>query len=147
MGVSLGSLKNYDNNYSSTPSANQDGLVLNGTTVSNIYPFDAQGKQVSVRLYDQEGNPIALQLEDCETTYGRADRSTTSNLFPHRIVTPDESGNVEEQNCKDSDRAPFIPPPAPATTTTPSATPSTRPTTPTASATTPGVTMTVQPTR
>jgi hypothetical protein len=144
MGMSFGSLNNYDNNYRSTPSANQDGLVLNGTTVSNIYPFDAQGKQVSVRLYDQEGNPIALQLEDCETIYGRADRSSTSNLFPHRIVTPDESGNVEEQNCKDSDKAPFIPPPAPATTT---ATPSTRPTTPTASATTPGVTMTVQPTR
>ncbi len=136
MGASFGFLNNYDD-YSSTPSSyNQDGLVLNGTPVSNIYPFDAQGKQVTVRLYDQEGNPIALQREDCETNYGQVDRSTTSNVFPHKTVNEDASG--DQQDCKDSDKAPFVPPPAPAITT---ATP-----TPTASAR-PSVTLTVQPTR
>jgi hypothetical protein len=133
MGASFGFLNNYDN-YPSTPTSyNQDGLVLNGTPVSNIYPFDAQGKQVSVRLYDQEGNPIALQREDCETNYGQADRST-SNVFPHKTVTEDSSG--DEQGCKDSDKAPFVPPPPPAVTTP-------TPTTPAR----PSVTLTVQPTR
>ena len=135
--ASFGFLNDYDD-YSRTPTSyNQDGLVLNGTPVSNIYPFDAQGKQVSVRLYDQEGTPIALEREDCATNYGQVDRSTTSNIFPHKTVTQDGSGG--EQDCKDSDKAPFVPPPAPAT-----ATPTSSPTT---SAKTPGVTMTVQPTR
>jgi hypothetical protein len=140
MGASFGFLNNYDNRYSGTPASyNQNGLALDGTTISNIYPFDAQGKQVSVRLYDQDGNPIALERDDCATQYGNVDRGTTSNVFPHRVVTPDESGNVDEQNCKDSDKASFTPPPAPATTTTPTATPTTTPR--------PSVTLTVQPTR
>ncbi|MEI8410448.1 MULTISPECIES: DUF1700 domain-containing protein [unclassified Kribbella] len=144
MGASFGFLNNYDNTYSSTPTSyNQNGLALNGTTINNIYPFDAQGKQVSVRLYDQDGNPIALERDDCDTQLGRVDSGTTSNVFPHRVVTPDEAGNVDAQNCKDSDKASFVPPPAPATTATQSVTP-------TASASTsgrPGVTLTVQPTR
>jgi len=144
MGASFGFLNNYDD-YSSNPASSytQQGLALNGTTVSNIYPFDAQGKQISVRLYDQEGNPIALPREDCDTQNGQIDPTTTSNVFPHKIMTPDESGDVDGDTCKDSDKAPFVPPPAPATTTPPTATP----TTPIASAKTPGVTMTVQPTR
>ncbi|TCO19183.1 putative membrane protein [Kribbella steppae] len=154
MGASFGFLNNYDN-YSSNPASyNPDGLVLNGMTIGNIYPFDAEGKQVSVRLYDQDGNPIALPREDCDTQNGRVDPSTTSNVFPHRILTPDESGTVGEENCKDSDKASFVPPPAPASTITPTATPTETPTstpgasTPAAS-TTPraSVTLTVQPTR
>jgi hypothetical protein len=142
LGASFGFVNNY-NDYSSNPASyTPDGLVLNGTAVSNIYPFDAQGKQVSVRLYDQEGNPIALPREDCDAHNGRVD-ATTSNVFPHKVVTPDEDGNIDGENCKDSDQAPFIPPPAPATpststpTTTPTPSPSTRP----------SVTLTVQPTR
>ncbi|TDD21010.1 hypothetical protein E1218_21565 [Kribbella turkmenica] len=161
MGASFGFLNDYGD-YSSSSSYTPDGLVLNGTPVSNIYPFDAQGKQVSVRLYDQEGNPIALRLEDCEASYGRTDRDSTSNVVPHRVITGDESGNFgEEPNCRDTDKAPFVPPPAPATATpaptptgTPSASASSTPTgttpTPTpAPGTTPrpAVTLTVQPTR
>ncbi|GAB2665081.1 HAAS signaling domain-containing protein [Kribbella swartbergensis] len=142
MGASFGFMNDY-RDYSSPATFTQDGLVLNGAPISNIYPFDAQGKQVSVRLYDQEGNPIALPREDCETNYGNVDRGTTSNLFPHRTVTPDEFGNVDEQNCKDTDKAPFVPPPAPATSTTPTTTPTTTP----ASTPRPSVTLTVQPTR
>jgi hypothetical protein len=146
VGASFGFLNNYDD-YSSNPAAyTPDGLVLNGMAVSNIYPFDAQGKQVSVRLYDQEGNPIALPRQDCDTHNGRVDPNTTSNVFPHKIVTPDEYGNVDGENCKDSDNAPFIPPPAPATQTTPpNSTPTTTPTP--SPSTRPSVTLTVQPTR
>jgi hypothetical protein len=151
MGASFGFLNDYDR-YSSQPSSySPDGLVLNGMTIGNIYPFDAQGKQVSVRLYDQDGNPIALRRDDCNAQYGQVDPGATSNVFPLRVVTQDESGVTDEQNCKDSDKAPFVPPPAPATTSSPSpsATPTATPTsTPQASATPrPSVTLTVQPTR
>ncbi|WP_433164557.1 HAAS signaling domain-containing protein [Kribbella sp. CA-247076] len=154
MGASFGFLNDYRG--SGTTNYVPDGLFLNGTPVSNIYPFDAQGKQVTVRLYDQEGTPIALRPEDCEATYGRVDHDTASNIFPHRVITPDENGSYgEEGNCQDTDAAPFVPPPAPATPIpTPSAgrtpTPGTPTPTPPTSATTtprPGVTLTVQPTR
>ncbi len=149
MGASFGFLNGYDDYSRGSTSYSPDGLVLNGMTIGNIYPFDAQGKQVSVRLYDQDGNPIALRRDDCESQYGRVDRATTSNVFPLRVVTPDESGTVDEETCKDSDEAPFVPPPPPATTSFPSATPTVTPTsTPQASTTPrPSVTLTVQPTR
>jgi hypothetical protein len=149
MGASFGFLNDYDR-YSSNPSSYRpDGLVLNGMTIGNIYPFDAQGKQVTVRLYDQDGNPIALRRDDCDSQYGQADPSTTSNVFPLKVVSPDESGTVDEQTCKDSDKAPFVPPPAPATTTTPSTTPTVTPTSTPQASTTPraSVTLTVQPSR
>jgi hypothetical protein len=130
MGASFGFLNNYgDYSSSSTPST-PDGLLLNGTPISNIYPFDAQGKQVSVRLYDQNGAPISLELRDCKSYF--TGNVITSNTFPLPVMT---DGQVEEQDCKNSDKAPFAPPPAPATATPTTRTPSVTPT------------LTVQPTR
>ena len=127
-----------------------NGLTLDGNQVSNIYPFDAQGKQVDVRLYDQDGNPISLALQDCAANYGPNGRDAASNLFPQAVVSPDENGYADPENCTDTTKAPFVPPPAPATRTTPTPSqgPSDKPTptSPTAKPT-PGVTLTVQPTR
>lgn len=148
-GASFGFLNNYNDYRARTGNYEppSKGITVNGTPVSNIYPFDAQGKQVSVRLYDQDGNPISLELQDCATNFGQQPRDTTSNLFPQAVVVPDENGNVGPENCKDSTKAPFVPPPAPATRTT-SPTPSAGPTTSKPPSTpTPGVTLTVQPTR
>ncbi|TCC23286.1 HAAS signaling domain-containing protein [Kribbella sindirgiensis] len=147
VGASFGFLNNY-NDYRGSARGYEPptkGVVVDGTTVSNIYPFDAQGKQVAVRLYDQDGNPISMELQDCATSYGQASRDTTSNLFPQVVVVPDENGDTSPDNCKETTKAPFVPPPAPATRTT-SPTPTVAPTTvkPTG---TPGVTLTVQPTR
>ncbi|MET9269895.1 hypothetical protein [Kribbella sp. NPDC003557] len=138
-GASFGFLNNYNDYRGSARNYEppSDGITVNGTPVSNIYPFDAQGKQVSVRLYDQNGQPISLELQDCATNYGEQSRDTTSNVFPQAVVVPDENGDVTAENCKDSTKAPFVPPPAPATPTTPK--PSGTPT--------PGVTLTVKPTR
>ena len=141
-------------NSSYNPPSN--GLTLDGNQVSNIYPFDAQGKQVDVRLYDQDGNPISLALQDCAANYGPNGRDTASNLFPQAVVSPDENGYADPENCKDTTKAPFVPPPAPATRTTPTPsqgpsdkpTPTVKPTaTPPAPRPTPGVTLTVEPTR
>ncbi|MEV0284376.1 hypothetical protein AB0H36_09695 [Kribbella sp. NPDC050820] len=143
MGASFGFLNGYDD-YSGRSASYQDGLVLNGTPVTNIYPFDAQGKQVPVRLYDQDGSPISLRKQDCATYFDNAD--ATSNSFPLPVMIDDGAG-MEPRTCKDSDKASFSPPPAPATTTTPSA--STTPSVSTKPTTTPStsVTLTVQPTR
>jgi uncharacterized membrane protein len=135
------------NDYRGSSSSNYNppaGLVLDGRNVSNIYPFDEQGRQVKVRLYDENGQPINLPLQDCAADFGQSS-GAVSNLFPQAVVSPAPEGTVDETDCKDTDKAPFIPPPAPATT--PAGTPS--PVTPTSKPTPqkPGVTLTVSPTR
>ncbi|WP_327639260.1 hypothetical protein OHB24_13060 [Kribbella sp. NBC_00482] len=157
VGASFGFLDNYNDYRGSSGSYEPptNGVVVNGSTVSNIYPFDAQGKQVAVRLYDQDGKPISMELQDCATNYGQEARDTTSNLFPQAVIVPDENGDIGPDNCKDTTKAPFVPPPAPATRTT-SPTPSAGPTassTPSVVPTTakptgtPGATVTAKPTR
>jgi uncharacterized membrane protein len=83
MGASFGFLNHTGVRHgSSAYNPPDDGLRLNGTPVSNIYPFDAQGKQVEVRLYDQDGNPIDLDRQDCAEAYAPGQRGSTSNRFP-----------------------------------------------------------------
>ena len=164
MGASFGFLTNYDDYRGSSSSYTQPqlaGLQFNGSEVSNLYPFDAQGKQVSVRLYDQDGNPINLPMQDCAANDGRRGQELDSNVFPQAVVSPDENGNSDEWTCKDSTKAPFVPAPVPnpsatpaptptaTSTTKPSARPSSKPT-PTAnvsSAPLPSVTLTVKTSR
>ena len=163
-GTSFNVFSSHYNDYSPDPSSYQgtsNGVMVDGNQVTNIYPFDAQGKQIDVRLYDQDGNPISLPLQDCTANYGENRRDTTSNLFPQAVVSQDENGDVDPDNCKDTSKTPFVPPPAPATQTTPTSTPTAKPSsgpsvkpssTPTTSAPSvttprPGVTLTVQPTR
>ena len=140
VGASFGFLDNYNDYRGSSGSYEPptNGVVVNGSTVSNIYPFDAQGKQVAVRLYDQDGKPISMELQDCATNYGQEARDTTSNLFPQAVIVPDENGDIGPDNCKDTTKAPFVPPPAPATSPTPT---TVKPTG------TPSPTLTVKPTR
>jgi hypothetical protein len=153
-GTAFGVFSNYNDYRGGSSSYNppSNDLTLDGNQVSNIYPFDAQGKQVVVRLYDQDGNPISLPLQDCATNYGSGNRDTTSNLFPQAVVSPDENGNSDPENCQDTSKAPFVPPPAPATRTepTPTPAPTAKPSsgpTPKPSPPRPGVTLTVQPSR
>ncbi|MDX2971127.1 hypothetical protein PWY87_08105 [Kribbella solani] len=133
-GASFGFLKNY-NDFRGHPTRTAqaqpvDGLTLNGVTVSNIYPFDAQGKQISVRLYDQDGNLIALDPQDCANAFGSS-RREPSNLFPQAVVTPDANGYSGPDNCKESTKAPFPPPkPLPTKATSPTPKPTARPSTP-----------------
>ncbi|MFG1906704.1 HAAS signaling domain-containing protein [Kribbella sp. NPDC048928] len=155
MGASFGFLDTYGTRHGgSAYNPPDNGLRLNGTPISNVYPFDAQGKQVSVRLYDDDGNPIDLELQDCAAVYGQARREGTSNLFPQPVIVPDENGVVtDEENCKDTTKAPFTPPPVPATTPTqtpptpapPTVTP--KPTKPSIPHGTPTATLPVKPTR
>ena len=157
VGTSFNVFGNYNDYRGSDSSYNppSNGLTLNGNQITNIYPFDAQGKQVDVRLYDQDGNPISLELQDCAANYGSTTRDTTSNLFPQAVVSPDENGYAGQENCKDTTKAPFVAPPAPAIRTTPTPGPSQAPTDkptakpspPASRPSTPGVTLTVAPTR
>lgn len=124
-GGGLNPFNNY-NTYSNnqpTQYASTAGLSLNGGEITNIYPFDAQGRQVSVRLYDQDGKPLDLRLQDCAAHNDPVTRAYEEiNQFPLRAVVPDQYGSIDPDNCKDSDKAPFIPP---AVSVTPPTTPST----------------------
>lgn len=158
-GTGLFSMRYYDSS-SSSRSTYQDGLALDGRPIDNLYPFDEQGRQVSVRLYTESGDPVNLPLRGCDPDYGRD--PSVSNLFPLATADPETTGNYdpetgEQVNCVETTKAPFVPPPAPATPTkpTPTPTPGSTPTptpkpTPTPSGkptTTPssGVTLTVPP--
>ncbi|TCM49352.1 hypothetical protein [Kribbella sp. VKM Ac-2568] len=150
---------------SGTDYAYASGLTMDGNRIENIYPFDEQGRQVKVRLYDQDGKPLKVEIQDCVGYWGTDPSSTRpseSNQFPQAMILPDSEGNTSADNCKDSDKAPFIPPAAPVsspptatTTPTPSAGTSTKPsTTPTTSPSAsapnsprPSVTLTISPTR
>jgi hypothetical protein len=146
-----------------------NGLSLDGTSISNVYPFDEQGRPVKVRLYDQDGKPISLPLQNCAVNSNIGGSDSVSNLYPQAVVQPTDGPTQTDENgnditpCKDSDKAPFVPPPAPATTpttgptTTPLSTPTAKPSTPGAtskptptpptSTGKPGVTLTISPTR
>lgn len=142
--------------YHNDPASNYavGGLALDGQRIDNIYPFDAQGRQVSVRLYDQNGQPISVQPEDCAAIYGsNVSTEPTSNLFPQPALMKGADSAGDAESCKDTTEAPFVPPPLPASTTpsagtTATTTPSTKPT-PTAPTSTPrpGPTLTISPTR
>ncbi|GAA1537391.1 DUF1700 domain-containing protein [Kribbella lupini] len=131
------SMRNYDRG--SNTSAYQDGLVLNGSPVENLYPFDEKGQQVSVRLYTENGSPVNLPVRDCSANYGNDQRIT--NQFPLTTVDPDSMGTYDPETgepvgCRESTKAPFVPPPAPATPT--KATPTPTPGAPTTSGPTTG---------
>ncbi|TDO33762.1 hypothetical protein EV643_13129 [Kribbella sp. VKM Ac-2527] len=119
----------------------QNGLTLDGEQITNIYPFDEQGRQVKVLLYTQSGAALRLDLQDCATLYpGTESHSGVSNFFPLPEVQHDPNGTTDAENCKDSTKAPFTPRLAPTTTPTPTpSTPSPKPSS--------GVTLTVSPTR
>jgi hypothetical protein len=157
-GSGLFSMRYYDN--SSSTSSYQEGLVLDGESIANLYPFDEQGRQVSVRLYTENGRPVNVPVNDCASSSSRG--QSVTNLFPLSVIEPssDESYDPEtgaQVNCRQTTKAPFVPPPAPATPTTPTPTPTagTTPTGPTAGPTTgpttgptatPSVTPSVKPT-
>ncbi|MFI5732658.1 DUF1700 domain-containing protein [Kribbella sp. NPDC051587] len=159
--------RDYNNSGSSNYNPPEQGLTWNGKEVSNLYPFDAQGKQTSVALYTQDGEAITLPLQDCLTENNSNNNNASpgnSNIFPHPVATyptpPEETGTETEPPaepvCTDNSKPPFAPPQFPNLTPTPTPTPTppaaSKPVpTPTPSgkptAGKPGATLTVQPTR
>ncbi len=105
------------------------GVYANGTQVWNIYAYDAAGQLLhDVRLYDQDGAPLALGLSFDSTKKQTLDSGgqPVDNAFPYRYLDP-VTGEVA-----DPDAGPPItaPPLLGTATATPTATP-----TPTGSAT------------
>nr|WP_238355285.1 hypothetical protein [Kribbella sandramycini] len=141
----------FSNGYPSSSSSHtpNDGLRLNGMQITNIYPFDAQGKQTSVLLYDQNGEPIRIDSrENCDWVQGT--NSHIENQFPYGVIPPDALVDSAD-NCRETTVAPFTPPPIVFQTPTPppaspTPTPSAKVTPPPASGK-PSATLTVQPSR
>jgi hypothetical protein len=116
---------------SSSPSQGESGLVSNGNTVTNIFPYDAAGNPLTgVQLYDQDGQPLEIGPDDrsaYDDTTGQASELIPGspagsaprwNAFPmQRRLVDDETGTP----------GPIVPVPLPLTgvpTVVPTATPS-----------------------
>jgi hypothetical protein len=76
--------------------ASQQGLWLNGAEVTNIFPYDSQGRPLTgVQLYDAEGQPITLtEWFVGPNVYPRSDQEPITppdvpGLQPTADVTPD----------------------------------------------------------
>lgn len=111
VGVSQFANGSYDNRSSDSVSA---GLAIDGQPITNIYPFDAAGRPVKVRLYDQSGQPINLPVQNCAATWDPdANGSGLTNLFPQPVVVQD-GDDYPDNSCQESDEPPFVAPPMPA---------------------------------
>jgi hypothetical protein len=98
------SSSNYDN--TSDAFSAPIGLSLDGETVSNVFPYDAQGRPLTgVQLYNQNGHPLEIGEQD---RYYSNDAAGTSgdlapgsgqgtpprwNVFPLQVRLTDENGN------------------------------------------------------
>lgn len=98
----------------------EPGLAVDGQPITNIYPFDAAGRPVKVRLYDEKGQPINLPVQNCAASWGDSDSTEpgVTNLFPQTVVVQDQDGFSDPDKCRETDKPPFAAPPMPATPTT-----------------------------
>jgi hypothetical protein len=118
----------------------QLGLRQDGREITNIFPFDAQGRPLrDVYLVDQDGNPIRPTRYDRPEVRAQLPRDAAGNeignLFPQRQVEVDPFTGEQ----RPAPTPGFQPPPtttpapsttaAPTTTTTPSTTTGTAPST------------------
>ncbi|GAA1256341.1 hypothetical protein GCM10009657_34610 [Oryzihumus leptocrescens] len=75
----------------SYPQAPQQGVFNQGETVRNIYPYDASGHLLTdVRLYDDTGRPLDLQLGQDPNRRAVFDRTgqPATNAYPYRYFEP-----------------------------------------------------------
>lgn len=76
----------------SVPDNSNDGLTENGSQVSNIFAYDAQGNPLTnVQLFDQDGKPLDLS-GDPGASYGYGDNDTVT--VPNDSVTGRPGWNV-----------------------------------------------------
>ncbi|MCG8917516.1 hypothetical protein L6E12_17165 [Actinokineospora sp. PR83] len=108
------------------------GLTYDGSTVTNLYAVDAQGKPIPVfYLYDQDGTPLRSYSSTCNSR-GGLHSEDTSNRYPQPEVDYGRYG------CVESTTMPFVPlppvagpsptPTAPSASTAPTPPPSAAPT-------------------
>lgn len=91
-----------------------DGLVYNGSSLSNVYAVDAQGRAIpEFYLYDEEGNPLNVDRAACSYETEPPSREEPRNRFPQPRVEYGRTGCVEETGL------PFMPlPPVSGSVTT-----------------------------
>lgn len=69
------------------------GLVLDGKTVANVYPYDAHGRPLAgVQLFDQDGHPLAVSAEPtCPKGTERENQSSETDLSEEIVACHDGS--------------------------------------------------------
>ncbi|ANY08216.1 HAAS signaling domain-containing protein [Pseudonocardia sp. HH130630-07] len=102
-----------DDEAQNTQPVYQNGLVQDGEIVSDVRPFDAQGRPLSgVYLFDQDGTPLSVHDYVCSTDRGPVADGTDTRPYPRGTteVDPDTGRCVTT-------------PPAPLVVTVPGTTP------------------------
>ena len=101
-----------------------EGVYASGTQVWNVYPYDSAGRLLhDVRLYDQDGTPLTLDLAPDGTRRPVVDGEgrLVQNAYPYRYVEPD--GTVADPDAGPTVDAPPLVVPQPAATAAPTPTP------------------------
>jgi hypothetical protein len=105
----------------------EPGLRQDGSEISNIFPFDAQGRPLrDVYLVDQDGNAIVPTQYDHTDLQPLlpvdSDGNPIANRFPQRQVTIDPMTGTERPAPTPGFQPPPTTAPAPSTTTAPTTT-------------------------
>lgn len=96
----------YDAAAYSAPDLSTSGLVLNGSTVTNLFGYDADGRPLTgVQLFTQDGAPLDAAGDPTQTTSGADGVSGVLvpspdvagrpgwNVYPLQEVSPDQLGD------------------------------------------------------
>ena len=91
MGTGLGV-----NTYPDVESEPSQGLILNGSAVSNIFAYDANGNPLTdVRLFDQNGLPLTTSGDDSLSfTYASGSSGELNALVPGATYAGDSGWNI-----------------------------------------------------
>ena len=114
--------------------APEEGVISRGESVRNIYPYDANGHLLTdVRLYDDTGRPLDLQLGQDPNRRSVFDSTgqPATNAYPYRYFEPGTRVVANPLAGPQVTAPPLVPQPMkPAATASPSASPSATATTP-----------------
>lgn len=110
--------------------SDREGLTNDGTAVTNVFPYDAEGRPlVGVQLYDQDGQPLAVDPDlpddrgEVTWTYPWTNvNGTVWNTFP-MPVAPDAEGFWERMESPWTSTTPPQLPEPPAASVPPASSP------------------------
>jgi hypothetical protein len=95
VGLAANQVSNYRYGLEAVEDYSVSGMTLNGTQISNIFAYDAQGNPLTdVQLFDQDGNPLAPATDAEDYLWSYTSTGLESMLVPSADVVGRPGWNV-----------------------------------------------------